>query len=271
MNPKMKLYVAAGIILVLLALTGGVFYLYQKESAKNIELEDKLEELNTKVKITEAKFLESQKVLGTLEEKLKDASGQIEALNSKLAAEQSAKEEALAKIEEMRVDLGLQKDLRADLEKKLSQAQSDVRAIQDKLGVMQSEKSVLENKVAVLEQKSNVELGKIVVSPDAAKAKAAADAKSKKKAKAEPVKKKVEAPAGPEGKVLVVNKEYSFAVISLGSKDKVAMGDVFSVYHGNNYIGDLKVEKLQESMSAAGFVTEDLKNKVQEGDKVSKK
>ena len=49
------------------------------------------------------------------------------------------------------------------------------------------------------------------------------------------------------------------------------MGDVFSVYHGNNYIGDLKVEKLQESMSAAGFVTEDLKNKVQEGDKVSKK
>ena len=30
MNPKMKLYAAAGIILVLLALTGGVFYLYQK-------------------------------------------------------------------------------------------------------------------------------------------------------------------------------------------------------------------------------------------------
>jgi chromosome segregation ATPase len=276
MNPKVKIVLVVAVILALLTLSASGFYLYQKESVKNAELEDKLDELSTKVKITQAKFLESQKVMATLEEKLKDATAQIETLNSKLTVEQSAKEDALAKIEEMRVDLGMQKDLRSDLEKKLSQAQDDVKNIQSKLNVMQSEKMVLENKVAALEEKANVELGKIVVSPEAELVKAKEAKPAKKKAKEAPAKKKAEAPAvsspaEPEAKVLVVNKEYNFAVISIGSKDGVAVGDVFSVYHGNKPIGELKVEKLQEAMAAAGFVNDDLVRRIQEGDKIVKK
>ena len=68
-----------------------------------------------------------------------------------------------------------------------------------------------------------------------------------------------------------MNKEYNFVVISLGSKDGVVINDQFAVYHGDKYVGDVKVEKVQESMSAAGFVAEDIKNKVKEGDKVLKK
>lgn len=274
MNPKVKIVLAIGVIMSLLALSATGFYLYQKEAQKNAELEDKIDELNTKVKITQAKFLESQKILSNLDEKLKEATLQIETLNSKLTQEESAKEDAQAKIEEMRSDLSLQKDLRSDLENKLSQAQGDLRNIQSRLGVMQSEKAVLESKVAALEEKANVELGKIVVSPEATSGKPA-DNKSKKKVKpvVEPKKKEVvaAAPGVPEAKVLVVNKEYNFAVISMGSKDSVAIGDLFSVYHGSNYIGDLKVEKLQESMSAAGFASEGIKRNIQEGDRVVKK
>jgi len=46
---------------------------------------------------------------------------------------------------------------------------------------------------------------------------------------------------------------------------------LFSVYRGNTYLGDVKVEKVQDVMSAAGFVADDVKNKVKEGDKVVKK
>jgi hypothetical protein len=49
------------------------------------------------------------------------------------------------------------------------------------------------------------------------------------------------------------------------------MGQVFSIYSGESYIGDVKVEKLHDSMAAAGFMSEDLNNKVKEGDKVVKK
>lgn len=261
MNPKVKVVFTVLIILISLSLAGGGFYLYKTETAKNVELEDKIEELSTKQKIAEAKFVEAQRIQVTLDEKLKDALAQIEILNTKLTMEQSAKDEALAKMEAMRSDLEAQKDLRLDLEKKLAQAQGDVRSIQDKLTVIDKEKGDLESKVSDLEAKSNVELGKIVVSPETKQTKKSNKATVEK---ASPAK-------GEEGKIMVINKEYNFAVINLGSKDGLNVGDQFSIYRSNKFIGDLKIEKLQESMSAAGFVTDGIKDKAKEGDKVIKK
>jgi hypothetical protein len=153
----------------------------------------------------------------------------------------------------------------------------------------------LETKISYLEAKTrDIELGKIVVSTptegapamnkaELAKAKKeqAAKAKAEKKQKALLAKKTQQQPkpkpqqqapvvSQSEGKVLVVNKEYNFAVISLGSRDGVAVGKVFSVYHNGAYIGDMRVEKVHDAMSAAGFTTLD-KNKISEGDKVSSK
>ena len=71
--------------------------------------------------------------------------------------------------------------------------------------------------------------------------------------------------------MLVVNKDYNFAVINVGSKDGVRVGATFSVYHDAEYLGDVKIEKVHDSMAAAGFVTAALKNKIGEGDKVVQK
>jgi hypothetical protein len=60
-------------------------------------------------------------------------------------------------------------------------------------------------------------------------------------------------------------------VINLGTKDGISSGDVFSIYHNNKYVGDAKLEKVHDSMSAAGFLSEDIKDKVSEGDKVVQK
>lgn len=268
------------IILIALALAGGSFYLFQKERTKSLELEEKLDEINTKQRITENRLKESEKFISDLQSKLQEAKVQIDTLNTGLQQEKTVRQEALAKLEVLRVDLDEQKRLRSDLEKKFNQAQEDVRKTQAQLKDLDSEKTALEIKIKDLETKSNVELGKIVVSPEAAVTKQKTKKEKAVKPAAQPKPKPVASPkskvkttvvAGPEGKVLVINKDYNFIVINLGGKDGVKEGDIFSVYHDAKYLGDVKVEKVHDAMSAAGFVSGTVKDNVAEGDKVVQK
>ena len=279
MNSKLKVTVLIIAILISLSLAGTGLYLFQREHIKNIQLEEKLEELSVKQKASEAKFLEAQKVLAALESKFKEAAdrivilnSQVDTLNTQVGQEKASKDEAVTKIEQMRSELEQQNGLRTALETRLNRAQDDVSNILSKLKTMKSEKETLELKVKELEAKSHVELGKIVVSPETVQVASPKEEKDKKIT--EPVSSAKEVPGikqGIEGKVLVLNKEYNFVVVNLGSKDGIVIGDQFAVYHGDKYVGDVKVEKVQESMSAAGFTVEDIKNKVKEGDKVLKK
>ena len=261
------------LIVAALALAGGGFFMFKQEEKKNIELQDKLEEINTKQRITETKLKESERFITDLQQKILDAKAQMDSLASGLQQEKAARQEALAKLELLRADLEQQKASRLDLEKKLTQAQEDARKTQTQLSDLQSQKTTLESKIKDLETKTHdVELGKIVVSPESAQAEP--EDKKEKKAKASKNSAKedsISASLGLEGKVLVVNKDYNFAVISLGSKDGVTLGDIFAIYHNNKFIGDIKVEKVHDSMAAAGFVDVGIKDKVYEGDKVTQK
>jgi flagellar basal body-associated protein FliL len=275
MPDKVKSSVLVLILLVIVsvALAGGFFVMLQKEKAKGTALTEELEDIKTRLKITETKLDDAKKMTTDLGAKLQQAEAQISDLNTQLQQEKASKDQALAKIEELRVDLEQQKGLRADLEKKFDQAQSDAKRMQAQLKDLDAKKGELEAKVKDLEAKAGgsagVELGKIVVSPEVtpAAAKAAAPLKP---AKPQPQKPPA-VPSGMEGKVLVINKDYSFAVINLGSKDGVGVGDVFAVYHNDKYTGDVKVEKVHDSMAAAGFVSADIKDKVFEGDKAVRK
>lgn len=277
-KPKSPILVLIVLIVVSLALVGGTFFILQKEKAKNVALQEEMEDIKTRLKVTESKLDESKKTIVDLGAKLEQAENQIATLTADLAQEKTSKEEALVKIEQIRVDLDQQKGLRQDLEKKVNQAQKDSEKAQAQLKDLQDKKNELEVKVKDLEEKARqaetqgVELGKIVVSPEggAPVQKPAKPAKPAKPEKEKPTQRP--APSSElEGKILVINKDYSFAVINLGSKDGVDIGNVFSVYHSNQYLGDVKVEKVHDSMAAAGFVSADLKSKVNEGDKVVRK
>lgn len=264
MDSRVKVIALIVIILVALGVAGGAIYLYQQEHVRSMDLQGKVDDLSAKQRLAEVKLQEAQKSLSDLGAKLKDAIGQIDILTSQVQQEKTSKDEALAKLEQMQADLEQQKELRSDLENKLSKAQDDVRVIQGKLGKIESEKAALETKVKQLEVKANVELGKIVVIPETTAANPAVTASAQVN--------KPSVPAGNlEGKVLVLNKEYDFAVVNLGSKDGIVTGDLFSVYQGNKYLGDLKVEKVQDAMSAAGFQSEEVKKRIKEGDKAVKK
>ena len=85
-----------------------------------------------------------------------------------------------------------------------------------------------------------VDLDRIVVTPDSAKA----------------------------GKVLNVDPETEFLIFDLGAKNGIKQGDIMSVNRGSAYLGDVRVTRVQEEMSAADFVPPFSSKKVRKNDQV---
>jgi len=261
------------VLLVLsLALAGGGGYLLQQEKVKNTALQEELDEVKTKQRITESNLMKAQDLIKNLEQDLQGAKTQLDSISKDLEQEKSARQEALTKIDQLMQDFDKQKSLREQLEIKLSDAQKKSDAFEKQLKALEYSKSELEVRLSELEDagpsSGDVELGKIEVKNDTNQVKQAENV-APLKVKSKPVKKEI--PQAQEGKILVINKEYNFAVINLGSKDGVRIGDVYSAYRGSKLIGDVKVEKVHDSMAAAGFQQADLKERLNEGDKVVKK
>jgi len=57
-----------------------------------------------------------------------------------------------------------------------------------------------------------------------------------------------------EGRILSVDVETEFVIVSLGEKDGLAVGNILSVYRHNDYMGDIKITRLQPEMSAADLI-----------------
>ncbi len=264
------------LIIISLAIAGGSVYFYQKEHAQNIQLQEQIVELEKRQKDTETKLEASKKIAAEFQLKLQETRNQVDSLTEELTQEKSAHTETSNKLDQFTRDLAQQKSLRQDLEDKLNQLQEDSRKTKEQLKLIQQQKAELEEKIKNAEVgESGVELGKVVVNNDAnvSVVNPPKDKIQASEPKVTKVNRKEKAPQlkVSEGKVMVVNKEFNFAVINLGSKDGIKLGDEFSVLsNSGNPIGDLKVEKVHESMSAAGF-SADLKDFIKENDKIAQK
>ncbi len=261
---KTSVIILIVLILISLGLAGGTFYLLQNERNEKARVQQQLEVVKAKELEVSENLKTAKKEIATLEDRLQETRLQSEKLTMSLEQEKSAKKEALAQIDQMYAQLEEQKKAKAYLEKMFYETSDELSKMQAQAKDIESKRLVLEKKVKELEDQAHkIELGKIVVSPEGVAGQAAG------KASADGSKK--EASANLEGKVLVINKDYNFVVTNLGKKEGIDIGDVFSVYHGPDYIGDVKIEKIHDSMSAAGFVSAETKDKVSEGDKVIQK
>ena len=281
----MLLPVLIVLIIISLALASGVFYLFQlnqKAGAQNVKLQAQIVELENRQRLTTSQLEESKKIATDLELKLQEAKKRMDSLAGELTVEKSAHAETSNKLEQFKENLSKQKSLREDLENRLNQVQDDNRQIKEQIKIMQQQKMELEEKIKNLETGvGGVELGTVVVNPEVVQlANDVAQAQPKisdmkmyaPDTKIPKVTKKEQSSLvkGIEGKIMIVNKEFNFVVINLGSKDRVSVGDEFLVSRANKPIGDLKVEKVHEFMSAAGFAV-GLKDLIKENDKVTQK
>lgn len=264
------------LIIISLGLAGGVFYLFQQEQAKSVKLQNELDETTTRCNFAEGEVKRLKTSLEQKDVELKDAQNKVDTLTGDLKQAQEVSKSAQDELGRVKSDLATQQSLRVKLEGELNLAQTALNKAQAQLKDLESKRNVLETKIGSLEQKTqknesgDVELGTIVVEPEA-KASASALANPTAPKPISAVANQKSSGLASEGKVLVVNKEYNFAVINLGAKDGVAIGDVFYIYHSNKYIGDITLEKVQDSMAAAGFSSPNIKNKIAEGDRVVKK
>jgi len=280
---KIILPILIVLVIIFLAAAGGLFYLYQNEYAQNVKLQGQIVELENRQKQTASQLEESKKLAADLELQLQEAKNRIDSLAGELSTEKAAHSVTSNKLDQLNADLSSQKSLREDLENRLNQVQEESKQVREEVKIMQQQKLALEEKIKNLEEgAARIELGKVVVNPEATQPSgdtAAAQsvpqeqmiAPAPQASSAKPVKQELPLKAqGQTGKVLIVNKEFNFVVINLGSKDKVSVGDEFLVSRSGKAIGDIKVEKVHEFMSAAGF-PEKLKDTIKENDKVTQK
>jgi hypothetical protein len=266
------------ILIISVALIGGVAYLYQIEISKNNKLQAQIDELTARERITEGKLEAHKKKVSELELQLQEADIRFISITEELGQEKSARQESLKELEKIKVDMDQQKISRQDIENKLTQAQNEGRKLKEQLKSIEQQKVELEVKVKNLEISANrVELGKVVVNSEVTGPSRGENSATGNKVNTPApellnVQKQEASPrAQPlEGNVTVVNKEYNFAVINLGQKDGIDTGDQFYVYRDGKVIGEVKVEKVHELMSAAGFKAE-LKDKIKENDLVVQK
>ena len=259
MGQKGKPGIIILVILLILSLSGAVigFYSFQKERLKTIQLNTELETLKVAKRIADNKLAELGKRIDELNVQSEAERVQIKELNTKLEKAKGERNQFNSQIQILQSQLQNREKMRKEWEAKRIQAKAEINKLQ---ALLQASKDELEAQSKKLEAKEEVALGKIVV--------------EQKEAGGEILSVELAQPqAAPtiEGEVLVINKDYDFAVINLGSQDGIDVSDMFSVYHNDSYIGDIQVDKAQEIMSACAFISGEVKDKIREGDKVIRK
>ncbi len=68
--------------------------------------------------------------------------------------------------------------------------------------------------------------------------------------------------------VLSVNRKFNFAVVNVGQRDKLKVGDVLVIEQNGKVAGRIQVEKLYENFSACTILEETKPSAIQEGDLV---
>lgn len=266
MSNRGKAFIMALVFLTIASAAAAVtlLYFWQQEKAKIQTLQETLEDLNTRQKVTQKQLEDAKKLAEQLDAQLQEKNKQNESLMGELEKEKRSRQDLTKESEQLKLSLQQKETVEQDLKSQLDEWQKKTKKLEVQLKNIDSEKAELERKIKEAEsaKTQNVELGKIIVGQEAPGSTAPTTASPI------PIKEGQTKAASVEGKILVVNKDYDFVVINLGSRDGVGLGDTFSVYRKNKYIGDIKAEKIHESMSAASFVSTELKDKINEGDKI---
>lgn len=279
--PSQNKGLTIGLILISVVATFAAVTFYMgraSEQSKRVWAESQLEEiLKVKASLEEEKA-ELTKAKTDLEAKVESLSGQVKSsveqakqLADQLAAEKQAAEEAQADLASAQAQLSettgrLESERREKLAMadELAKAKQDVKRTQDDLTQLRQAKEALERRVKEM-MSAGATPDTIVVTPTF---------------EAPPLPGRSTPPPVPPlrgsgtglpaagGTVLVVNKEFSFIVVSLGDRDGVKQGQLLDVLRGGRPIAKVQVERVYENMSAANILPDQSKQEIKEGDTV---
>lgn len=247
------LFVAALLLSLLAAVT---FYLGRNaERAKRLWTEGELQKTVLAKHEVEKERNELTKAKEALESQLTDTKSQAQRLSEEVAQEKRAREALTTELAQTRREssdaksrLETERKEKLTLTEELARAKQGYQAVNSELTTLRQAKEALERRVKEMLASQATEAQTIVVKPSAATASASR--------------------SSLEGKVLVVNREFNFVVVNLGSKDGLKTGTPLAILRGDKSIAKAQVERLYDNMVAATLLSEQDKQKVQEGDLV---
>lgn len=232
------LLVAASVGFAAMAVIG--FIGKEREYMKRLIVEDKLAAvlkekmiLEKELETTKSAKEQAEAKVTKIEEKFKELSSQFDDAKQKSeygAAELEAKKAEMAKI---KVDLDNEKKEKLSISKKLDSLQADYDRANKEMSKLADEKADLEKRMSDLREKQPVNLDKIVVN-------SGEDSGANQAVK-----------QAMQGKILVVNKEYSFIVTDIGQDKNIQKGAKFDVMDGAKFLGQAEIDKVYDTMSSA--------------------
>lgn len=219
------------IILILFIVASAVlFIMLNKEKFEKATLQNELAEVLKEKKKLSQDIEELKLIKSDLEIKLSGLEAQAKVLSENYAEEKAQNDVVRSKLAETEKELsGIRSKIetvaseKEKLQEMLVSEKVKYGELKERVDKLVSLKDMLEDKVRDIMNRQGIELERIVV-----------------KAEGE-----------LEGRVLVVNREYNFIVVDIGSKDDIELGSTLTVFRAGRYVGEAQVEKVYDTMSAA--------------------
>lgn len=267
------------VLMVVVLISGMAISLFflQKETQTRKETELLLDDVKTQKAKAESELQDASKQIEVLKGKNKDADERINnlmtELDLKVALSDSIKAENKKVKELMEAESKAKEEIRQKLTAELETVRVELKTVQSKEKVSADEVLALRQKMDDLRKKNDELDGKIKDLESAA-----AKLKAEQAAAAQAAEKKVELdrivvnPEQPaKGHIINVDTATEFVICDLGQKSGVKTGDILQVYRGKSLLGEIKVSRLQEEMSAADFIAPLSSGSVRKGDQVVQK
>ena len=246
-NSKVIVAGAAVLFAVFLVSTISLFFVLRRERTEKIALQNNLAEVMKQRKKLAEEAEELRLIKVDMEVKLSGVEAQAKLLAENYEKEKSHNEAVSSqlnkKAEELAAAGAKLKSLAGEketLKEMLDDEKAKYSELKERVDKLVEVKGMLEEKVRNIVNKQGIELERIVV----------------------------KAEGDLEGKVVVVNRDFNFVVVDIGLEDDIELGGLLTVFREGKYVGEVQVEKIYDTMSAAAILKETKPKAIMVGDNV---
>ena len=264
---KALTFILVVFVVLLISVTGISLFFFLKEIDARQAAEAQVDQLKTVEASLNRDLKTAQDQITLLDEKKREAEEKIESLLQEVDLQKTAKEEV------QKQNLALEDNLKKETQSKeeiRSRLSQDLQTAQDKYNAVKADLDKALVYVKELEEtKAQMQVqgpsGTEVVDMATQESTTAVDGNG---IALDKIVVNPHPGAGSKGRVISVDSDTDFVIVSLGEKDGINKGATLSIYRGKDYLGDVKVSRVLAEMSAADFVPPFKSQSVKKDDQV---
>lgn len=227
---------------------------YEKEKTARTQISEQLVTLTAEKDKIQKLLDEASQEKSALENKIKTHEGELAQLNQKLFDEAQAKTTLMGERDKLIEKINNLASQNQVMQEELVKRQEAMNSLETKLQEISAERDSLKQLTESTAGSGRVELETIVVSPSSQAQDQAGAAGAAAKVEGETGDAQQQAGQFSSASVLLVNRAHNFVVVDAGQAHGIKSGDIFDVFHNDEFIGKVKVEKVQETLCAAAFL-----------------